>query len=228
MVKPGGLCGRRCAASVCRAEFGDRLAQLPAIKQFVKSFQETTGLSLEFRPSSTLVAGTVAEFAIPLRIGGEHVATFLVGKVRLDKVALPRKQFRSAVELIRLFAERIQESDSPWSVETSQTEPWCIQAVKNFIHQHFREPIDVPTLAVHAKLCREHVSRQFRKSTGMTILDYLTWVRVEHAKQLLADTNRRVTEAAFASGFNSIPHFNRAFRKLTGQNPTTYRRHQQR
>ena len=203
-------------------------------------------------------AADLSHVAIPVWIGNDHVATFLVGAVRLhqprpkDFAAFSRllrkcgvnrelrrferayfrtpvmtpKQFRAAVGLVTTFTQYLQVSPHQWRAEAVQTEPSCVKAAKEFIHQHFREPIDVPTLSGHAKLCREHFSRVFKQSAGVTILEYLTRVRIEHAKRLLADKNQRVTEVAFASGFNSIPHFNRAFRKLTGQSPTTYRRAQ--
>ena len=222
---PSGAVRQRPAAcagkKVCGSEMGQRLAQTSGVKLFVKSFQGTTGLSLKFVPRSTLTASELSKTAIPVRMGGEHVATFLVALAGGGK---SKKQFQSAVALIRLFAAQVKESSAPGAVTPTQAAPWCIQAVKDYIHQHYRESIDVPTLAVQAKLCREHLSRVFKKSTGMTILDYLAQVRVQHAQQLLADPNRRIAEAAFAVGFNSIPHFNRVFRKLAGQNPTAYRR----
>ena len=48
--------------------------------------------------------------------------------------------------------------------------------------------------------------------------------RVVRAQQLLAGTSRRVAEIAFECGFESVPHFNRVFSRLTGATPTDYRR----
>jgi AraC-like DNA-binding protein len=63
----------------------------------------------------------------------------------------------------------------------------------------------------------------FKRATGMTFTEYVSRVRVEKAKNLLLNPLSRVSEVAFASGFQSIPHFNRVFKKYAGVSPTEYR-----
>jgi len=58
----------------------------------------------------------------------------------------------------------------------------------------------------------------------LTFTDYLARVRIEKAKTLLLDPNRRVSEVAYEVGFQSLTHFNRVFRKLAGESPTSYRK----
>jgi AraC-like DNA-binding protein len=63
----------------------------------------------------------------------------------------------------------------------------------------------------------------FKKATGLTFTDYVSRVRIEKAKNLLLNPNLRVSEIAYEVGFQSLTHFNRVFRKLTGQSPSHYR-----
>jgi AraC-like DNA-binding protein len=63
----------------------------------------------------------------------------------------------------------------------------------------------------------------FRKTTGLTFTDYLGRVRVEKAKNLLLNPHLRVSEIAYTVGFQSLTHFNRIFRKTTGEAPTAFR-----
>ena len=63
----------------------------------------------------------------------------------------------------------------------------------------------------------------FKRSTGVTVTEYLTRVRIERVKELLLNPNLRISEIAFQTGFQSLTHFNRVFLKLTGQSPTEYR-----
>jgi AraC-like DNA-binding protein len=63
----------------------------------------------------------------------------------------------------------------------------------------------------------------FRKTTGLTFTDYLGRVRVEKAKNLLLNPHLRVSEVAYTVGFQSLTHFNRLFRKITGRAPTGFR-----
>jgi len=58
----------------------------------------------------------------------------------------------------------------------------------------------------------------------MTFTDYLGRVRVERAKNLLLNPHLRISEIAYAVGFQSLTHFNRVFQELTGESPTTFRK----
>jgi AraC-like DNA-binding protein len=65
--------------------------------------------------------------------------------------------------------------------------------------------------------------KTFKKATGMTFTDYLARVRVEKVKNLLLNPHKRVSEAAYEVGFQSLSQFNRVFRRIAGEAPTTYR-----
>jgi YesN/AraC family two-component response regulator len=65
--------------------------------------------------------------------------------------------------------------------------------------------------------------KMFKRATGLTFTDYLGRVRVEKAKNLLLNPHLRVSEIAYTVGFQSLTHFNRVFRKLTGESPTDFR-----
>ena len=52
---------------------------------------------------------------------------------------------------------------------------------------------------------------------------HVSRVRVEKAKEMLRDPNHRVSEVAYQTGFQSLSHFNRCFKRITGQSPTACR-----
>ena len=60
-------------------------------------------------------------------------------------------------------------------------------------------------------------------ATGMTFTDYLARVRIEKVKNLLLNPHKRVSEAAYEAGFQSLSQFNRVFRRIAGESPTTFR-----
>ena len=66
--------------------------------------------------------------------------------------------------------------------------------------------------------------RQFRADTGTSWQEYRTTSRVLRAMTMLADGDATVLDAAVAVGFESLSGFNRAFRRLTGERPSEYRR----
>jgi AraC-like DNA-binding protein len=65
--------------------------------------------------------------------------------------------------------------------------------------------------------------KTFRKVTGVTFVDYLARLRIESVKSLLLNPHKRISEAAFEAGFQSLSQFNRVFRRIAGEAPTVYR-----
>ena len=55
--------------------------------------------------------------------------------------------------------------------------------------------------------------------------DYLARTRIEKVKNLLLNPHKRISEAAYETGFQSLSQFNRVFRRVTGQSPTVWRAH---
>src|SRR5260370_616039 len=69
-----------------------------------------------------------------------------------------------------------------------------------------------------------HLLRTFRDTFGETPHEYLTRVRVEKARQLLAVTGRSVTDVCFDVGFTSLGSFSTLFKRHGGESPAAFRR----
>ena len=81
------------------------------------------------------------------------------------------------------------------------------------------DDINLAEVARHCCVSEGHLSRIFHHATGLTFREYLTQVRIEHAKALLMSTGKSVTEIAYDSGFQSLSQFHRVFRKIHGASP---------
>jgi YesN/AraC family two-component response regulator len=68
-----------------------------------------------------------------------------------------------------------------------------------------------------------YFSACFKKTMKMTVTNYITILRVNHAARLLKETTIPVTEVCFESGFKTIAYFDRVFKKLMGVSPREYR-----
>jgi AraC-like DNA-binding protein len=66
----------------------------------------------------------------------------------------------------------------------------------------------------------------FKKSTGMTLTEYVNRRRIEWAKRKLVNPQARVTEVAYEVGYQSLSQFNRSFLKYVGVSPTRFREQQ--
>lgn len=93
-----------------------------------------------------------------------------------------------------------------------------------FMREHFAEAITLTDVAREAGLSRFHFCRLFHHETGVPFHEHLHDLRVTQAKALLANRYRRVSEVAYAVGFNDLSHFDRTFRRIVGYSPSEYRR----
>jgi len=93
-----------------------------------------------------------------------------------------------------------------------------------FIWERHAETIGTPEVALAAGLNRRKLERDFRRFLGRSVGDEITNLRVEHGKKLLLETDLKAYEVAAQCGFSGIVHFSNAFRRLTGNRPSHFRR----
>lgn len=96
--------------------------------------------------------------------------------------------------------------------------------ILKYIEQHHAEKIPVESLASMANLSTYHFSRLFDEVTGRTPGEYINYVRIHKAEQLLRNTDLNITEIALSTGFNDINYFSRMFKKIKSITPTSYRK----
>jgi AraC-like DNA-binding protein len=104
-----------------------------------------------------------------------------------------------------------------------RAEPVEIWKARKFIEDHCVEELSLSKVAKAANISRNHLSERFKQVTGTNFVDYIARTRFEKACELLRDVDLRISEIAFAVGFQSLSQFNRVFRKLSGQSPTEFR-----
>jgi AraC-like DNA-binding protein len=138
------------------------------------------------------------------------------------KVISPR-QYDAIVSLLRVFADHIAMVCNQILLHQHNAEPLVIQKAKDYIRDHQSEDLSLGQVAKAVNTSTFHFCKMFRKSTGLTFTDYVSRVRIEKAKNLLLNPNLRISEIAYEVGFQSLTHFNRVFKKITGQSPTRYR-----
>jgi len=89
--------------------------------------------------------------------------------------------------------------------------------------EHFGEALTLADVAREAGFSRFHFCRLFHHEIGVPFHEHLQDLRVHRAKVLLGDPFLRVSEIAYAVGFNDLSHFDRTFRKMVGRSPLQYR-----
>jgi AraC-like DNA-binding protein len=104
-----------------------------------------------------------------------------------------------------------------------RAEPVEIWKARKFIEEYSGEELSLRKVAKTANISANHLSEKFKQVTGVNFVDYIALTRFEKACHLLLNSNRRISEIAFAVGFQSLSQFNRVFKKLSGKSPSAYR-----
>ncbi|NJO85168.1 MAG: helix-turn-helix domain-containing protein [Blastochloris sp.] len=93
-----------------------------------------------------------------------------------------------------------------------------------FMQDHYAEPLSREQIANHIGVHENHLTDCFHQEMGITPITFLTRVRVQQAKHLLAHTPRSITILRFRVGFTESAYFSRVFHREVGQTPRAYRR----
>lgn len=136
---------------------------------------------------------------------------------------MPPRRLQSITQLLGIFTQHLALKINEIALRSQQAEPALVLKAKAYIGEHQQEPITLEEVAKAVHTSKFNFCRIFKKATGLTFTEYLARVRTERAKTLLTDLNRRVSEIAYDVGFQSLTHFNRIFRAITGISPTAYR-----
>jgi len=103
-----------------------------------------------------------------------------------------------------------------------------IRPAINYIDANYNKPITLPDVAKASHLSISRLAHIFKEQMGITIIDYLTSVRIERAKQLLLATDQNCTEICFEVGYNNQSYFTRTFKGLVGMTPRQFKDRNQR
>lgn len=98
-----------------------------------------------------------------------------------------------------------------------------IKDVKEYIHKSYGEKLTLENIASHFAMSKNYLCRLFKDSAGCTLWDYLTMIRIEHAKELLEKTAKGTGEIAMSVGYDNQGYFSSVFKKKTGTSPKQYR-----
>ncbi|HEV8645206.1 MAG TPA: AraC family transcriptional regulator [Burkholderiales bacterium] len=126
-----------------------------------------------------------------------------------------------AVHLLRNYSERPQ----PIETDRISTQPRAVTQAVDFIHDNYPTDLSLSDIAAAAHLSPFHLSRIFKKATGVTPHQYLLQVRVNSARSLLTAGagDRSLAEVATAVGFADQSHLTRHFKRMLGVTPKQLR-----
>ena len=133
------------------------------------------------------------------------------------------KQYEALIRLLGTFAEHLASCSRVLTLQSQEKESPAIAQARSYIRDHSDEEMSLAAVAHVANMSATYFSQKFKEMTGINFVDYVARTRIEKARNLLLNPNRRVCEVAFEVGFQSLSQFNRAFKKIVGESPRDYR-----
>lgn len=114
---------------------------------------------------------------------------------------------------VKSVGSRTVSVESPKAVEMAR-----------YIAGHYLDPLKASDIATHTGLYVNYASTLFKKTYGITLMDYVLQHRLWHAQKLLASTSMKILDVALESGFGSLSRFYDHFTSRFGISPKAYRR----
>ena len=119
--------------------------------------------------------------------------------------------------MYRIFSE-LTEATSAYSNTAD-----FLTVIRRYITAEHSSQLTVQGLAKKFGYHEDYLARMFRAQYGTSIYQYLISVRIEHAAWLIRNTNMKLSDVAASVGYHDQSAFYRAFERLNGVSPKTYR-----
>jgi AraC-like DNA-binding protein len=134
-----------------------------------------------------------------------------------DRMAIPKVR-RGMLSLMITLCEKHMIDDDENAKKKDRSEEHIKKAL-SYINENFNKDITLESLAQAVGISKYHLSREFKKFTGETIFTYTNIIRCRNAEICILD-GMSVSDAAYASGFETMSYFSGTYKKLMGIHPS--------
>ena len=173
-----------------------------------------------------------------------QIAAFMDGSINIPVVSTALKEIAAYTPVLgtsELFYEakvlEIIAGLIEWHTKNSQTQAIksigdsdreVLHRLSHFLQQNYCDAVDVQMLARMCQMSKSKLSDLFHSIYGVTIVEFITNMRIEQAKELLANSSCQINEISSIVGYAQQSSFTYVFKKNTGLTPREYRKTVQR
>jgi len=192
-----------------------------------ESFPTKNG-QVDLSPFSHLLQPRLNDIAgvhVPVRVKPLSPVSFretllsMVGAWQYRDVISQLKAQALATELVLALLQAYLDPDVAVAAR-----PESLNWITSYLSFHLAEPLSVADMARRAHLSPSRFAAVFRQQFGASPHDYLLRLRIDHARELLERTDTPIHQIADYCGFADIHHFSKAFKKIVGIPPGSYRK----
>lgn len=116
------------------------------------------------------------------------------------------------------FTESRIEHEGEYSI------PEKLRQIHSYLEEHYAEKITLEKLSAQFFISKFHLSREYKKTYGVTLFNDLTAKRISHAKSMLRFTDNSIESIAMAAGFQDAGYFSKVFKKSENMTPIEYKK----
>ncbi|MNI09962.1 HTH-type transcriptional regulator YesS [compost metagenome] len=131
--------------------------------------------------------------------------------------------FYSMRQFRKFFSQLLVAACEEIQSKQSNGDP-IINFVIDYVGKHYAEDITLDIVAEHLHITGGYLSTYFKEKTGEYFVDYINVVRIRFAQRLLLETDLKIQDISFKSGYQNINSFNRMFKKFSGMSPREFRK----
>lgn len=171
------------------------------------------------RSAKNLLLSANANYRLAAVKGGVHpiIADFLSKKHAFDI----EKSF-SIADLTSISKQMIESYCDAVAETAVKDFSVLVASAIQYIQLHLSQPLSLRTIAGYLHINSAHLSRQFKKETGLNITDYIHRKRIDEAKRLIERGNLALMDIAFSVGYNDLSYFIKIFKRITSITPERY------
>jgi len=181
------------------------------------SLSPVQGIAIAFE--GTDIESPSWPFGAPASIASRGIA-----EIALELVMACSKSEESGLFKPHILFYQLLDALRDHSVRSSRNEHSWLDFVIRHIHDMVDHPMTRDQLARDANVSPEHFSREFKKHTGLTFVEYVTRLRIRLAQEHLLTANPTLQELAQLTGYRDIFYLSRKFKQMVGTAPTLYRK----
>jgi AraC-like DNA-binding protein len=124
--------------------------------------------------------------------------------------------------LASVFRQNMQQLQEITPIKERKID--LIKMILEYIEKYYMKDISVKILADQLQMSEGHFTRFFKSIVHMTPIEYINFIRINKACNLLRETDKKMLEIAIDVGFNNHSYFTRVFKKQKGCPPKEYRK----
>ncbi len=157
-------------------------------------------------------------------VQNKHHHTYLFSQVqRILKTGDPACDLKAEAYLRLIIAENVQSQINPLHKERISEARQQVDKAVRLLSLQYSRPLSMEEMAHHLGYHRTHLSKIFKKETGLSPMNYLLKIRMERASHLILHDSLTIQQIASSVGYSDPLYFSKQFKKWFGLSPTQYR-----